>query len=178
MRTEQESMKQWRQEALLVVLKRQPGLSAGQLAEAFLIACMGEGVPQQVWAETSPAAVAGVLRQLNSAGRVKQTDIQRNRRAGRDEPCWSVVDPASIPDELPPFGPQPRPKEGLPRGERTPLTTPALVPAIGREAPRAGMPQEIRSAIDTLVGMHLRHLRELESLEKHLREQFGLDPLP
>ena len=166
----QEGVRQWRREALLVLLKREPGQSAGQLAEAFSVACMGEDVPAHVWRDMTPPAVAGVLRQLGNAGMARQADMQRNPRAGREEPRWSVVDPASIADELPPFAPEPSSEE---TPADSPGRAPARVVASGEETAIA-----LQAAFDEIAGMRIRHQRELDVLMQRLRERLGhlLDP--
>lgn len=163
-----ESVKQWRREALLALLKATPGQTAAQLAEAFATACMGEGVPVHVWQEMSPQAVLGILRQLCNAGQVEQAGAQRNARAGRYGPVWAVLDSASIPNGVPPFVEDREPEA---RSKPHALSHAA---ALGT-APHDHPGHELKAAFDELVGMQARHQRELEAAMQRLRERFGLD---
>lgn len=151
-------VQEWRREALLSLLKNRPNQTASALSDLFEAMCDSENVPKKYSGSMGSQTVSGILRQMTHQGLVVAADSARNARAGRDEPRWSLVDPASAPTEFPPILDM-----ELSPPEQEPAQAATGVDPVEHAA--------FRTTLDELAGITARHRDELAGLlQRHARE--------
>lgn len=154
-----EDVQEWRQAALLALLKHNPSQSSADLAEGLATVGRAEGIPSRYWSSVTPQTVFGILRRLECSDQVRRAGVKVDMRAGRDVPVWVLVNPASVTGDLPPAFED--------------VETPTA-PADVQDQEQEPDPKVLLSAFDELAGIVGRQRRELdriaETVERHKRE--------
>lgn len=161
--TYEEQLREYHRQMAVACLQRAEGAqTAGEVSEFATTLAMSEGHPKACWAPMSPAAVQGILRQLERAGQVMTLDKRRNTRYGRDEPLWQLTELGAVPMQVPMY----------PEPEQTPArAAAAAVGAVTVGSP--SLPQGI--CIETLSREQLLTILQLSDEVEGRVESFVRD---
>lgn len=144
--------------------------TAADLAEVMTTFAMGDGQPKAMWADITPASVAGYLKALENDGEAIRAGERRNTRSGRMEPVWTIA-AARLPDmALPnPAAYEEDPAPGVP--DR------AVNESRYSQLDRSQL-YELLNVHDAISGACTRFLREIDDITEKARIRLtaaGLD---